>query len=70
MSSLLLISLTTALVAAYFYLNTFEEIPRILAFSIGAVCLFFSLVMTPWSIQLLILLFIFWGTSKLSKIDI
>lgn len=70
MSSLLLISLTTALVAAYFYLNTFEEIPRILAFSIGAVCLFFSLVMTPWSIQLLILLFIFWGTRKLSQIGI
>ena len=70
MSSSLLISLTIALVAAYFYLNTFEEIPRILAFSIGAVCLFFSLVMTPWSIQLLILLFIFLGTSKLSKIDI
>lgn len=41
MSLLFLISLTTALVAAYFYLNTFEKFSRILAFLIEAVSLVF-----------------------------
>lgn len=66
MFSLFLISLATGLVAACLYLNTSEEIPRIMAFSILAICCAVALVAAPWFIQLLILICVIYRTRNLS----
>jgi hypothetical protein len=66
MSSLLLISLLTALGAAYFYLNVSEEIPRIMALTIVAICFILDLALAPWPIQLLILMLVLIATRNVS----
>ncbi|MBE9041563.1 hypothetical protein IQ235_12310 [Oscillatoriales cyanobacterium LEGE 11467] len=55
MSPLFAIALISALVAAYLYLNLSEEVPRMCALGIVAICFVLDLVLAPWPIQLVIL---------------
>ena len=66
MSSLFIISLVTALIALYLYLNLSEEIPRIFALAIVAICFVLDLIVAPWPVQLSILIGILVTTRTIS----
>ncbi|MCT7970652.1 hypothetical protein [Laspinema olomoucense] len=59
-------ALITSLTAWFCYMNTSEEIPRILAIAVGAMGVGCDLVIAPWPIQLSIVLFILYRTRHLS----
>jgi len=58
MSLPFLVSLATAVVALVLYANMSEEVPRMCALGIVAICFVLDLVLAPWPIQALILLFV------------
>ena len=60
------IALITSLTAGFCYMNTSEEIPRILAISVGAMGLGCDLVIAPWPLQLSLVLFILYWTRHVS----
>ena len=54
-------ALVTSVTAGFCYMNTSEEIPRILAISVGALGVGCDLVIAPWPVQLgLVLLILYW----------
>lgn len=55
MSSVFIISLITALIAGYLYLNITEEVPRISAFCIATLCFILDLILAPLPVQLIVL---------------
>ncbi|MCT7963724.1 hypothetical protein NG799_14905 [Laspinema sp. D1] len=55
------IALVTSLTAWFCYMNTSEEIPRILAMAVGTLGVGCDLVIAPWPLQLgLVLLILYW----------
>ncbi len=62
------IALTASLVAGFCYLNTSEEIPRIMAITVGTLGVGYDLVIAPWPIQLSLVLFILYRTRYLSPL--
>lgn len=55
------IALGTSLTAWFCYMNTSEEIKRILAITVGTLGVGCDLVIAPWPIQLsLVLLILYW----------
>lgn len=65
MSLVFMIPLAIALGAAYIYENCRDEVGTIVAVG-GAVCLILSLILLPWPIQLLLLIFVLVSTRRLS----
>jgi hypothetical protein len=55
MSLVFVVSLMTALVAGYIYLNVAEEVPRISALGIAILCFILDLILAPWPVQLIVL---------------
>lgn len=55
MSSVFVISLITAIIAGYIYLNVTEEVPRISALGIAILCFILDLILAPWPVQLIVL---------------
>ncbi|MGB3238850.1 MAG: hypothetical protein WBB29_11170 [Geitlerinemataceae cyanobacterium] len=55
MSSVFVVALITAIVAGYIYLNVTEEVPRISALGIAALCFILDLILAPWPVQLIVL---------------
>jgi hypothetical protein len=55
MSSVFVVSLITALIAGYIYLNVTEEVPRISALGISILCFILDLILAPWPVQLIVL---------------
>lgn len=66
MSSLFVISLFTAVGAAFVYLSASGEIPRIMALTIVALCFVLDLVLAPWPIQMLILILVLFTTRNVA----
>ncbi|HAA29921.1 MAG TPA: hypothetical protein DCE56_22270 [Cyanobacteria bacterium UBA8553] len=64
MSSLFFVLLAIALGAAFFSLIVTEEIYRLMALIVAVSCLIVNLAVAPWTIQVLILLFILFGNRK------
>ncbi|MDY6939039.1 MAG: hypothetical protein SWY16_15385 [Cyanobacteriota bacterium] len=54
MSPLFIIAFIVATIAAYLYLNLSEEVPRIFALCIVAICFVLDLIVAPLPIQLTI----------------
>ena len=55
MSSVFVVSLITAIVAGYIYLNVTEEVPRISALGLAVLCFILDLILAPWPVQLIVL---------------
>jgi hypothetical protein len=66
MFGLFLITLVTGLAAACFYLNTSEEVPKIMAIAILAICFCFDIIVAPWQIQFLLLIAVLVSTRNVS----
>lgn len=64
MHLLFLIPLATSLVAAYIFKNSADEIAYLMG-SITVVSIILGLVLAPWQIQLLILIFVIINTKRL-----
>ncbi|WP_254566976.1 hypothetical protein [Oscillatoria sp. HE19RPO] len=60
------IALGSSLTAWFCYMNTSEEIPRILAIAVGTLGVSCDLVIAPWPIQLSLVLFILYCTRHIS----
>ena len=65
MSSVLVISFLTAIVAGYIYLNVTDEIPRISALGIAALCFILDLILAPWPVQLIVLTLVLTVSNQL-----
>lgn len=64
MHLLFLIPLATSLVAAYIFNNSADEMAYLMG-SVTIVSIILSLVLAPWQIQLLILMFVIISTKQL-----
>lgn len=65
MSSVFVISFLTAIVAGYIYLNVTDEIPRISALGIAALCFVLDLILAPWPVQSIVLTLVLIVPNKL-----
>lgn len=65
MSSVLVISFLTAIVAGYIYLNVTDEIPRISALGIATLCFILDLILAPWPVQLIVLTLVLTVSNQL-----
>ncbi|MGC9504535.1 MAG: hypothetical protein ACP5D4_12475 [Baaleninema sp.] len=70
MSPIFIISIVTALIAGYLYVNLSEEIPRIFALGIVALCFILDIALAPWPVQLLILGLVLAGSRTLSPLKL
>jgi hypothetical protein len=66
MLGMFLIALTTSLTAWFCYLNTSDEIPRIMAIAIGSLSMGYDLVIAPWPLQLCLVFLILYRTRHLT----
>ncbi len=53
-----LMSLVISFLAVYMYANTTEEIVKVVTAGMALICLFLSFVFAPWSIVLLLVVFL------------
>ncbi|MBP0000141.1 MAG: hypothetical protein J7641_14285 [Cyanobacteria bacterium SID2] len=70
MSPIVIISVVTALIAVYLYLNLSDEIPRLFALGIAAMCFVLDIALAPWPVQLLILGLVLAGSRTLSPLKL
>ena len=64
MSLFFLIPLTASLLAGYICKNSADELAYLTAI-VATVCLILSLVIAPWQLQLLVIVFVLVSTKKL-----
>jgi hypothetical protein len=66
MFTVLVVSLLTAIGAAFFYLNASGEIPRIMSLILVLICFLLDIVLAPWPIQFLILIVVLISTRNIA----